>query len=128
LGSKRASSTSRSGSKQSTAGKQSLQRVSSKLRKGSKEKRPGHIRPKCDILLHVKPPLAEGSVFYRSANGCFLTSERIAPKAIVAVTIRETQERVEMQVRAELTWQHHDWCIHKVASADPEFDKQFFAE
>jgi len=38
LGSKRASSTSRSGSKQSTAGKQSLGRVSSKLRKGSKEK------------------------------------------------------------------------------------------
>ncbi|CAE7330995.1 KAS1 [Symbiodinium sp. CCMP2592] len=38
LGSKRGSSTSRSGSKQSTAGKQSLARVSSKLRKGSKEK------------------------------------------------------------------------------------------
>ena len=35
---------------------------------------------------------------------------------------------VEMQVRPGLTWQHHDWCIHKAASADPEFDKQFFAE
>ncbi|CAE7553254.1 unnamed protein product [Symbiodinium sp. CCMP2592] len=34
---------------------------------------------------------------------------------------------VEQQVRAELSWQHHDWCIHKVASADEDFMRQYFA-
>ena len=34
---------------------------------------------------------------------------------------------VEAQVRAELSWQHHDWCIHKVASADQDFMSQYFA-
>ncbi|CAE6911839.1 kptA [Symbiodinium sp. CCMP2592] len=48
-----------------------------------------------DIVLHVTPSSATESVYYRSQNGYYLTSDPIAPKFIQAVTIRESGERVE---------------------------------
>ena len=46
-------------------------------------------------MLHIDPALATGCRFYKSANGYYLTGEPIGPRAITAVTIRETKERVE---------------------------------
>ena len=57
-----------------------------------------HLLPaKSDIVLHIDPALATGCRFYKSANGYYPTGEPIGPQAITAVTIRETQERVESE-------------------------------
>ena len=71
----------------------------------------------------VESMTADTKVMHRSAHTLakWLGAESRVPNLVTQIS------EVEMQVRAELTWQHHDWCIHKVASADPEFDKLFFA-
>ena len=52
----------------------------------------------------------------------WLGAETRVPNLVTQIT-----EVDEAQVRAELSWQHHDWCIHKVASADEDFMSQYFA-
>ncbi|CAE7781713.1 Bbs2, partial [Symbiodinium necroappetens] len=71
----------------------------------------------------VESMSADTKVMHRRAQTLakWLGAETRVPNLVNQIS------EVEMQVRAELTWQHHDWRIHKVASADHEFDMQFFA-
>ena len=56
---------------------------------------------KTDIVLHGATS-SQSCVFYRSANGYFLTGDPIPATHIVAVTIRETGESVEAEGYSEL--------------------------